>query len=152
MKTKILLAFFAVAVMLGFSERASAVQIHYRDTLKNKDEQINFRKALEIAPETFVYDEYTADGSSYAIAKGFRFNESMKRTLNCEIVANTPKLQKKMKRLFMLVKPLGASGDLKVTYRTVKQGIIVDYYITNIRIWGIKASSKAVKDIEEKTE
>ena len=152
MRHKIIIALFAIAAMLGFANRASAAQLHYKDTLKNESERVNFRKALEIAPQTFVYDEYITDGATYAIAKGLRFNDSMKRTLSCEIVAGNPSLQKKMKRLFMFMRPLGASGDLTVKYRTVTQGIIVDYYIANIRIWGIRASSKAVKDIEEKTE
>ena len=151
MKTKILATLFAAILALSFAGSASAAQLHFRDTLKREDERVNFRKALEIAPETFVYDEYLTDNASYATAKGLRFNDSMKRTLQCEIVADNPRLYKKMKRLFTFMRPLGASGDLNITYRTVKEGLIVDYYISNIRIWGRKAGNKAVKNIEDKT-
>ena len=73
----------------------------------------------------------------------------MKNALKSELLNDDPALKKRMKRLFNIVRPFNAIGDLKVTYKMVPAGIAVEYHINNLRIWGRKANMKEVKDIEK---
>ena len=68
MKRRILLTLTA-ALFLALPGRAAAktTPIVLRDTLKTVSQRSQFNKALKLAPSTFVYDDYSADGKTYAM-------------------------------------------------------------------------------------
>lgn len=147
------LILIVAAVLMGLSlygRNAAAIdQLHFVDTVRSEGKKAQFMKALELAPQAFSYSDLQTDGKSYTTVIGLRFNESMRNALKSDIVAADPGLKKRMKRLFNVVRPFNAVGDLNVTYKMVPAGIAVEYHIYNLHIWGRKASLKEVKDIEK---
>lgn len=131
----------------SFSAKPAGEAIRLRDTLKNETERVQFRNALKLAPKTFVCDKFTADGRSYASCTKLRFNDSMRKVLALDFVQQDPYLHKQLRRLYRLVRPFTVTGDLKVTYRQVPAGIAVEYEITNLYIWGRRASDRLIREI-----
>ena len=151
-RIKIIISLFLGLALQGWVFSARAAQLHYLDTLKNESERVAFRAALKAGPECFVCREYKTDNATYATAKGMVLNESIKNLLASEDVFENDVFWKKVRRIHRLLRPLGITGDLNVVYRTVPQGIIVDYYISDIRIWGKTAGAKVVGKIQQDTE
>lgn len=150
MKRIVLLMVAFLTGMSLYGRNAAAIdQLHFTDTVRSENKRIQFLKAIELAPEAFSYSDLDTDGKSYTAISGLRFNESMKNALKSELLDDDPALKKRMKRLFNIVRPFNAIGDLKVTYKMVPAGIAVEYHINNLRIWGRKANMKEVKDIEK---
>lgn len=144
---------FMFALLLGSaSVSLAAPQLHYLDTLKNESERVAFRAALKAGPECFVCQDYQTDGKSYVEAKGLVLNKSIKNLLSHEAVFENDTFWKKVRRIHAILKPLGITGDLKVTYRVHPMGYIVDYYISDIRIWGKTAGAKVVGQIQQETD
>lgn len=141
---------FAVIPLMFHSEDAYAIdQLSFRDTIRTGYKRVQFLTAIDLAPQTFYYDDYTDDGAGCVTIKGLRFNDSMKRTLKCDVVDQDPGLRKRLKRMYNAVRPFNAIGNLEVRYNIMDIGIAVEYHISEIRIWGRKASLKEVKDIEK---
>ena len=118
-----------------------------RDTLRPAKQKSQFAKALKMAPDTFVYDDYQSDGSSFAAVRKLRFNDTMRNVLKFDFVQADPFLHKQMRRLYFVTRPFGVSGDLRVDYRTAKEGVLVEYRIDNLYIWGRRASDRLVREI-----
>jgi hypothetical protein len=131
----------------SFSASSGHESIRLRDTLKTDAQRKQFLQALKIAPTTFVYDSYDADGKSYASCIKLRFNDSMKKLLQQEFVQKDATLHKQMRRLYRLTRPFGVSGDLKVRYRQVPAGLLVEYEITNLYLWNHRASDRLIREI-----
>ena len=131
----------------SFSASSSHETIRLRDTLKTDAQRKQFRQALKMAPTTFVYDSYDADGKSYASCKKLRFNDSMRQLLQQDFIQKDATLHKQMRRLYRLTRPFGVSGDLKVRYRQVPAGLLVDYEITNLYLWNHRASDRLIREI-----
>lgn len=151
---------FALLLSSAFSGRAAAQtkssfsassgheMIRLRDTLKTDAQRKQFLQALEMAPTTFVYDSYDADGRSFARCNKLRFNDSMKRLLQQEFVQKDAALHKQMRRLHRLTRPFNVSGDLAVRYRQLPGGAIaLQYEISNLYIWGHRASDRLIREL-----
>ena len=121
--------------------------IRLRDTLKTDVQRKQFRQALEMAPTTFVYDSYDADGRSFARCNKLCFNDSMKRLLQQEFVQKDAALHKQMRRLHRLTRPFNVSGDLAVRYRQLPGGLLVEYEITNLYLWNHRASDRLIREL-----
>ncbi len=132
----------------SFSASSGHEMIRLRDTLKTDAQRKQFRQALEMAPTTFVYDSYDADGRSFARCNKLRFNDSMKRLLQQEFVQKDAALHKQMRRLHRLTRPFNVSGDLAVRYRQLPGGAIaLQYEISNLYIWGHRASDRLIREL-----
>ena len=119
--------------------------LHYTDTVRSPNKQAQFRKAIELAPTVFVYDEMVWKDSNTVTVKGMRFNKSMDNTLKCEIVEDDPGLAKRLKRINAVTRPLNGVIDLTVSFHDIPVGIAVDYLIENISVFGIGRSSDKKK-------
>ena len=148
MKRRILLTLTA-ALFLALPGRAAAktTPIVLRDTLKTVSQRSQFNKALKLAPSTFVYDDYAADGKTYASVTHLRFNDSMRNVLKYDFVQKDAFLHKQLRRLYLVTRPFGVTGDLTVRYRQVPKGLAVEYTITDLRIWGRPASDRLIREI-----
>ena len=148
MKRRILLTLTA-ALFLALPGRAAAktTPIVLRDTLKTVSQRSQFNKALKLAPSTFVYDDYSADGKTYASVTHLRFNDSMRNVLKYDFVQKDAFLHKQLRRLYLVTRPFGVTGDLTVRYRQVPKGLAVEYTITDLRIWGRPASDRLIREI-----
>ena len=109
--------------------------MHFTDTLKTEKEIRQFRRAVEIAPDTFVCDDIrTIPGMTEV--RGMRFNASLDNTLETDIVQSDPSLQKKFLRIRGWTRALRPACDLRVTYRDLPDGkIYVEYDISRIRVF-----------------
>ena len=137
-------------ITAGASEKGAAREpapIILHDTLRTAKQKAQFAKALKLAPTTFVYDDYQSDGSSFAAVRKLRFNDTMRNVLKFDFVQADPFLHKQMRRLYFVTRPFGVTGDLRVDYRTVKEGVLVEYRIDNLYIWGRRASDRLVREI-----
>ena len=122
--------------------------IRLRDTLKTDAQRKQFRQALEMAPTTFVYDSYDADGRSFARCNKLRFNDSMKRLLQQEFVQKDAALHKQMRRLYLMTRPFNITGDLSVRYKTLPDGsLAVQYDISELYIWNHRASDRLIREV-----
>lgn len=119
------------------ASRKEPKELHFADTLKSPNKRAQFLKAVELAPSVFVYREFKRLDDNTVAVYGLKFNDSMKNTLNCEIVENDPGLGKRLKRVNKVTKPLNGIVDLIVSYHTVPKGIAVSYTIRNISLFGI---------------
>ena len=136
------------ALLLGAAGVALATTpIVLRDTLRTAAQRTQFSKALKMAPSTFVYDGYSADGKSYASVTHLRFNDSMRRVLQLDFIQQDARLHKQMRRLYLVTRPFGVTGDLTVRYREVPRGLAIEYRITDLRIWGHRASDRLIREI-----
>ena len=149
MKTGLRLWFVLVTALLLFSVTGrAAVPIVLRDTLRTESQRAQFRQALTQAPKAFLYDNYSADGKSYASVTKLRFNDSMRNVLKFDFVQADPFLHKQMRRLYLVTRPFGVTGDLSVKYKTLRSGAVtVEYTITNLCIWGRPASDRLIREI-----
>ena len=132
-------------------EEASAVSetpIVLRDTLRTEKQRRQFRQALALAPKHFACDKYTSDGVSRASATRLRFNDTMRNVLKFDFVREDEFLYKQMRRLYLVTRPFGVTGDLSVRYKTLSGGgIAVEYTISNLCIWGRRASDRLIREI-----
>ena len=136
------------ALLLGAAGVARATTpIVLRDTLRTAAQRTQFSKALKMAPSTFVYDGYSADGKSYASVTHLRFNDSMRRVLQLDFIQQDARLHKQMRRLYLVTRPFCVTGDLTVRYREVPRGLAIEYRITDLRIWGRRASDRLIREI-----
>ena len=137
-KVVFVLAF--ILAMVAGSSTVSARQVkkvyHFADTLKSMPKRDRFMRAIDRAPEVFVYNEIVQNGPGSVTVKGMRFNDSIQNTLASEFCAEDPKLKKNLTRVGHIVKPLNAIIDLTVDYKQVPKGIAVSYTIDNINIFG----------------
>ena len=123
----------------------SAQQLHYADTLKSPNKQAQLTKALEMAPDSFVYSDYETDGETYAKVTGLRFNDSFRNVLKSDFAADDAGFRKRFKRLYNLLRPLNVTADLRVGYKKVPAGLAISYDLSNIRVWGRKANTKEIE-------
>lgn len=122
--------------------------IRLRDTLRTEGQRAEFRRALELAPQHFVCEKYNSDGRTYATARRLRFNDTMRQVLKFDFVQQDAFLLKQMRRLYLVTRPFGVSGDLTVRYKTLSGGALaVQYEISNLYIWGHRASDRLVREI-----
>jgi hypothetical protein len=122
--------------------------IRLRDTLRTEAQRKQFRQALEMAPKTFFCEEYRADGKSYATAHKLRFNESMRRVLRTvDFIREDEFLHKQLRRLYFVTRPFGVTGDITVRYKPVPTGLAVEYEISNLYIWGHRASNRLIREL-----
>ena len=129
-------------------EPASETPILLRDTLRTEKQRAQFRQALALAPKHFACDHYSADGRSYASTTRLRFNDTMRNVLKFDFVREDEVLYKQMRRLYLVTRPFGVTGDLSVRYRTLSGGAIaVEYRITKLSIWGRRASDRLIREI-----
>lgn len=136
---KLLLFVLAVMATSFFNEvsaRRVGNELHFADTVRSQNKRAQFVKALELAPEVFVYDDFTREGDSVVVVKGMRFNESMKNTLSSDFTADDPGLAKRLKRISRLTRPLNLVCDLVVSYHMVPTGIAVSYTLRNLNMLG----------------
>ena len=127
---------------------SAATPIVLRDTLRTETQRSQFRRALSLAPKAFLYDSYSADGKSYASVTKLRFNDSMRNVLKFDFVQGDPFLHKQMRRLYLVTRPFGVTGDLSVKYKTLRNGALaLEYQITNLCIWGRPASDRLIREI-----
>ena len=129
-------------------ERASETPIVLRDTLRTEKQRKQFRQALALAPKHFACDQYSADGVSRASATRLRFNDTMRNVLKFDFVRQDETLNKQMRRLYLVTRPFGVTGDLSVRYKTLSGGAIaVEYRISKLCIWGRRASDRLIREI-----
>ena len=129
-------------------EPASETPIVLRDTLRTERQRKEFRQALALAPKNFACDHYSADGVSRASATRLRFNDTMRNVLKFEFVRQDEILYKQMRRLYVVTRPFGVTGDLSVRYKTLSGGAVaVEYRISNLCIWGRRASDRLIREI-----
>ena len=126
---------------------AEPAPIILRDTLRTERQRAQFTQALHLAPTAFVFDKFSSDGDSYASVTRLRFNDSMRNVLKFDFVREDPFLHKQMRRLFLVTRPFGVTGDLRVDYRKAPEGLIVQYRIDHLYIWGRRASDRLVREI-----
>ena len=123
-------------------------QLYYLDTLKNANEQKMLRIAVKEAPTAFVYSTLTkgeiSDGYKTIDMTGIRFNDSMKSLIKSGALSEDPSMNKKLKRIWNIVRPLGVTMDMVLEYKECPNYIVTRYHINNIRVWGMKASSKQI--------
>lgn len=119
----------------AFARKAD--DLHFTDTLDTTKQINQFTEALKLAPEVFVYSSMTYPDGGTVTVKGLMFNPSMKKVLASDFIANDPKLEKKLKKINRLTRPLSPVFDLTVKYEHVPKGIAVAYYITNISVLGL---------------
>ena len=143
MRKYILLTFLLTAV-LSFAVSPDAVaagrkakDLHYTDTLHTPRKQVQLLKAIELAPDVFVYDEFVRVDEYTVTIKGMKFNASMKNTLDSDFIADDAGLAKRLKRLARLTRPLNGVCDLTVRTEKIPEGLAVDYKIRNISVFGI---------------
>ena len=136
----------AEAVSMGSASAATPIVL--RDTLRTEAQRSQFRQALAKAPKAFIYDNYSADGKSYASVTHLRFNDSMRNVLKFDFVRKDFSLYKQMRRLYLVTRPFGVTGDLSVKYKTLRNGsVALEYQITNLCIWGRPASDRLIREI-----
>ena len=129
-------------------EPASETPILLRDTLRTEKQRKQFRQALALAPKNFACEHYTSDSRSYASATRLRFNDTMRNVLKFDFVREDETLYKQMRRLYLVTRPFGVTGDLRVRYKTLSGGAIaVEYRITHLCIWGRRASDRLIREI-----
>lgn len=137
---KVLFVMAFILALLAGSGTASARQVkkvyHFADTLKSPNKQDRFLRAVDRAPEVFVYNEIVKNGTGSVTVRGMHFNDSIDNTLSSEFCAEDPKLKKNLTRVGRIVRPLNAIIDLTVDYHAVPKGIAVAYTIDNINIFG----------------
>lgn len=119
------------------ASRKEPRELHFADTLKSPNKRAQFLKAVELAPSVFVYRDFKRLDDNTVAVYGLKFNDSMKNTLNCEIVEEDPGLGKRLRRVNKVTKPLNGVVDLIVSYHTVPKGIAVSYTIKNISLFGM---------------
>lgn len=150
MRLKHTLLLIAGLIFLGAKTNIAAAedQLFYLDTLKNASEQKMIRIAIKEAPSAFVYKTIDwsdlSDGYKCVSMTGIRFNDSMKALIRSGVVSDDPRLNKKLKRIWTIVRPLGVTLDLTLDWKEEPKYIITRYHINNIRIWGRKASTKDI--------
>ena len=76
-----------------------------------------------------------------------RFNDSMRLVLQLDFIQQDARLHKQMRRLYLVTRPFGVTGDLTVRYREVPRGLAIEYRITDLRIWGRRASDRLIREI-----
>lgn len=111
---------------------------HFADTIRSANKQAQFRKAIEVAPSTFVYKELVWKDKNTVTIKRMRFNESIKRTLDNDVVKYDPGLEKRLRKLYTVMRPLNPTIDLTISFHDVPEGIAVTYDISNVRVFGAK--------------
>ncbi|MDO5442638.1 MAG: hypothetical protein Q4G10_03110 [Bacteroidia bacterium] len=135
---RFLFVFIALAAFVlpqdAFARKADDLQ--FTDTLDTPKKINQFTEALRLAPDVFVYSSIIPPDGSSVTVKGLRFNPSMKAVMETDFIASDPRLQKKLKKINRLTKPLNPVFDLTVKYENVPEGIAVAYYITNISVFG----------------
>lgn len=131
----------------SFTAKAGHETIRFRDTLKTPAQRNQFRTALKMAPSTFVCESFKTDGRTYAGCTRLRFNDSMRRVLQLGFVQKDAFLQKQLRRLFLLSRPFNLSGDLMVHYREVPAGLAIEYEISELYIWGRRASDRLIREV-----
>lgn len=138
MRKYLFLLIVVILALLPYESSARKVgnDLQFSDTLRTEKKRAQFRDALRLAPDVFVYDKLEARGDSTVTVRGLQFNASMKSTLNSEFVASDPRLAKKLRKISRLTRPLNAVCDLTVNYHNVPEGIAVLYLIRNISIMG----------------
>ena len=138
------------AAASGLSAEAPATepQMRFRDTLRTAQQKAQFRRALELAPTTFICDRFTSDGRGHASVRKLRFNDTMRRVIHLDFVQQDPFLHKQMRRLYFVTRPFGVTGDLSVRYHSLPDGSIATLYeISELRIWGRRASDRLIAEI-----
>ena len=145
------LFFVAFTVLLAPAIKDPNHQMAFRDQLHSENKKKQFMTAVEIAPTTFVYEEYSTDGKTTSTFKHMAFNPSMRNTLKCDVVRQDDGLRKRLGTLHTVLWPLAITLDLTVVYTVVEESgdLRTDYLIDNIKIWGKTASTKMISDIEE---
>ena len=119
-----------------------------RDTLRTEAQRKQLRQALEMAPKTLICDEYRSDGKTYASVHKLRFNDSMRRVLRTvDFIREDEFLHKQLRRLYFVTRPFGVTGDLTVRYKPVSTGLAVEYEISELYIWGRRASNRLIREI-----
>lgn len=132
----IIIALVSVLLSPDVSARRVGNDLQFSDTLSTAKKRAQFKDALRLAPDVFVYDSIKTQGDTSVTVKGLKFNASMKNTLNSEFVESDPRLAKKLRKISRLTKPLNAVCDLTVNYHYIEEGIAVAYIIRNISIMG----------------
>lgn len=130
-------AAFAFAAPGAHAGQRQSKDLHYTDTLHTPRKQVQLLKAIELAPEVFVYDQFIRVDEYTVTIKGMKFNASMKNTLDSDFIADDPGLAKRLKRLARLTRPLNGVCDLTVRTEKIPEGLAVDYKIRNISVFGI---------------
>lgn len=138
-----------ITALLCFGAKASAAdQLYYLDTLKNLSEQKMIRLAIKEAPTAFVYKTISwsdlSDGYKCVSMTGIKFNDSMKALIKSGAISEDPRMNKKIKRIWNIVRPLGVTLDLTLDWKEEPKYIIARYHINNIKVWGHKASTKEI--------
>lgn len=116
------------------TERSKS-DMHFTDTLRSPNKQEQFLKAIELAPEIWIYSKIEWKDSSTVTIHDMKFNKSLQNTLQADIVASDAKLSKNLRRIYKVTKPLNPTCDLTVSYHRVPAGIAVSYDIRDIRIF-----------------
>lgn len=108
-------------------------EMHFADTLKTPKKIDQFMKAVEVAPKTWVYKEAIWKSSQMVTFKRLKFNDSMAKTLESELVSNDEGLKKRMTRLHKMTKALNATVDMTIGYNKLPDGrLAVSYDISNL--------------------
>lgn len=110
--------------------------MHFTDTLHTQRKIDQFLKAVEIAPHTWVYKEMIWKDESTVTVKRMKFNESMVKTLQSELVSSDEGLRKRITRLHKLTKPMNATLDLTISYKKLPDGLAISYDIANMKMGG----------------
>ena len=129
------------------AESAPSKDLFFFDTLRTEGQRKQMMKAIELAPTTFTYTRFDGDGKSYVSVVGLRFNESMREALKSDILAQDPDLARRMRRLYLVVRPLSVSGDLTVRYKNIPEGMAVEYQISQLYMWGRRAPDRLVRQM-----
>lgn len=133
-----------VAIFSLFSHKAEArpawlkEKMHFTDTLKTQKKLDQFMKAIELAPSTFVYKKIVWKDKKTVKIEGLKFNDSIKNSIETDIVAGDEKLAKNMKKLYKLMKPLNPICDLTVNYHQIDSGLAVVYDIDNVSFFSLR--------------
>lgn len=132
------LAVFMGSILFCSNEAQAAERssdMHFTDTLRSPNKQEQFLKAIELAPEIWIYSKIEWKDSSTVTIHDMKFNKSLQNTLQADIVASDAKLSKSLRRIYKVTKALNPTCDLTVSYHRVPAGIAVSYDIRDIRIF-----------------
>ena len=132
------LAVFMGSILFCSNEAQAAERfsdMHLTDALSSPNKQEQFLKAIELAPEIWIYSKIEWKDSSTVTIHDMKFNKSLQNTLQADIVASDAKLSKSLRRIYKVTKALNPTCDLTVSYHRVPAGIAVSYDIRDIRIF-----------------